>query len=175
MPAGRLRWALAVVAVVVAVVGVGGRGADHPPGVPADHPARRCPRPCVVPGSSPALPWPALGQGAVSVPALGYASQSGPETPVPIASLTKMTNAVVILRDHPVAPGANGPMITITPDDVSQYDVDLDNDESNIPIQAGEVLSERQMLEALLTQSANDIAYSLAVWDAGPSRPSWPR
>ena len=86
---------------------------------------------------------------------------------MPIASLTKMANAVVILRDHPVAPGADGPMITITADDVSQYHVDLANDESNIPILAGEMLSERQMLEALLTQSANDIAYSLAVWDAG--------
>ncbi len=29
------------------------------------------------------------------------------------------------------------------------------------------MLTERQMLEAMLTQSANDIAYSLAVWDAG--------
>ena len=29
------------------------------------------------------------------------------------------------------------------------------------------MLTERQMLEALLTQSANDMAYSLALWDAG--------
>ena len=34
-------------------------------------------------------------------------------------------------------------------------------------IEVGEQLTERQMLEAMLTQSANDIAYSLAVWDAG--------
>jgi D-alanyl-D-alanine carboxypeptidase (penicillin-binding protein 5/6) len=120
-----------------------------------------------VPGAAPALPWPVVGQGAVSVPALGFAEQSGPEASVPIASLTKMANAVVILRDHPVAPGADGPMITITAADVGQYHFDLANDESNIPIQVGETLSERQMLEALLTQSANDVAYSLAVWDAG--------
>jgi D-alanyl-D-alanine carboxypeptidase (penicillin-binding protein 5/6) len=120
-----------------------------------------------IPGSAPDLPWPTLGQGAVYIPDLGYASQSGPEAPVPIASLTKMANAVVILRDHPVALGASGPSITITSGDVSQYDYDLANDESNIPITVGEVLTERQMLEALLTQSANDIAYSLAVWDAG--------
>jgi hypothetical protein len=155
-----------VVAVVVAVVGsVAAVRITRPASPPTIRSV--VPSSLVVPGSSPALPWPSLGQGAVSVPALGYASQSGPETPVPIASLTKMANAVVILRDHPVAPGADGPLITITPDDVSQYHVDLANDESNIPILAGEVLSERQMLEALLTQSANDIAYSLAVWDAG--------
>jgi D-alanyl-D-alanine carboxypeptidase (penicillin-binding protein 5/6) len=101
------------------------------------------------------------------VPSIGYAAESGGETPVPVASLTKMTTALVILRDHPVAPDAAGPSITITPASAAQFDFDIDNDESLIPIQAGEVLTERQMLEALLTQSANDIAYSLAVWDAG--------
>ena len=132
----RLRWALAVVAVVAVVVGsVAAVRINRPLAPPTLHSA--LPSSVVVPGSSPALPWPVLGQGAVSVPALGYASQSGPEAPVPIASLTKMANAVVILRDHPLAPGASGPMITITPGDVSQYDFDLDNDESNIPIQAG--------------------------------------
>ena len=101
------------------------------------------------------------------MPALGYAAQSGPETPVPIASLTKMANA----RGHPprpsAGPGAHGPTITITQADAAEFDFDIDNDESNIPIQAGEMLTERQMLEALMNQSANDIAYSLAVWDAG--------
>ena len=61
-----------------------------------------------VPGPAPALPWPTVGQGAVLVPALGYAAHSGLQTPVPIASLTKMTTAVVILRDHPLAPGNRG-------------------------------------------------------------------
>lgn len=134
----------------------------HPPALISSLPSS-----LAVPGSAPTLPWPVVGQGAVSVPALGYAQQSGPESAVPIASLTKMANAVVILRDHPLAPGAEGPVITITEADALQYDFDLDNDESNIPIQVGETLTELQMLEALLNQSANDIAYSLAVWDAG--------
>ena len=34
-------------------------------------------------------------------------------------------------------------------------------------IEVGEQLTERQALEAMLTQSANDVAYTLAVWDAG--------
>jgi hypothetical protein len=86
---------------------------------------------------------------------------------VPIASLTKMANAVVILRDHPLAPGTEGPTITITQADAAEYDYEIDNDESNIPIQPGEKLTELQMLEALMNQSANDIAFSLAMWDAG--------
>ncbi len=120
-----------------------------------------------VPGSTPILPWPTVGQGAVAIPSLSYALQSGPEAPVPIASLTKMATAVVILRDHPIPAGGSGPSITLTADDVNQYDDDLEQDETNIPLLVGEQLTELQMLEALMNQSANDIAYSLAVWDAG--------
>ena len=121
----------------------------------------------VVPGSQPALPWPAKGQAAVVVPSIHYAAQSGPESPVPIASLTKMTTAVVILRDHPLPAGSDGPVITVTAADAAEYEAELHNDESSITIQTGETLTERQMLEAMMTQSANDIAFSLAVWDAG--------
>ena len=106
------------------------------------------------------------GQGAIAIPALGYAQQSGPEAPVPIASLTKMTNALEVLRDHPVPAGATGPSITITPDDVTEYD-SSSTTTSRPSRSSRRELTERQMLEALLTQSANDMAYSLAVWDAG--------
>ncbi len=123
--------------------------------------------PSVVPGAAPVAPWPAAGQGAVAIPDLGYAVQSGPEHPVPIASLTKMTTAVVVLRDHPVAPGSSGPTVTITPDEAAQFGVNLANDETNIPLLAGETLTELQLLEALLVLSADDAAYTLAVWDAG--------
>jgi len=121
----------------------------------------------IVPGAQPTLPWPAKGQAAVVVPSIRYAAQSGPESPVPIASLTKITTAVVILQDHPLPAGSDGPVITVTAADAAEYQSELHNDESSIAIQAGETLTERQMLEAMMTQSANDIAFSLAVWDAG--------
>ncbi len=120
-----------------------------------------------VPGTVPSPPWPATGQAAVAIPSLDYADQSTLEGPVPIASLTKMATAVVILRDHPMAADASGPSITVTADEASQFDVDLENDETNIPLQAGETLTEQQLLEALMVGSANDAAYTLAVWDAG--------
>jgi D-alanyl-D-alanine carboxypeptidase (penicillin-binding protein 5/6) len=121
----------------------------------------------VVPGASPALPWPAKGQGAVVVPSLGFAAQSGPESPVPIASLTKMTTAVVVLRDHPLPAGSDGPAVPVTSVDVAEYESELKADESSVTIQVGETISERQMLEGLLLASANDLAFSLAMWDAG--------
>jgi D-alanyl-D-alanine carboxypeptidase len=158
-----------VLGVAVLLVGAAAALAATRINQPLAHPATHAalPMEVAVHGTGPALPWPTRGQGAVAVPSLGYADQSGPEHPVPIASLTKMTNAVVILRDHPLPAGAAGPLIIITAADVAEYDNELHNDESTIPIRFGEVLSERQMLEAMLIVSANDIAYSLAVWDAG--------
>ncbi len=120
-----------------------------------------------VPGSAPAQPWPATGEAAVAIPSLGYARQSALEGPVPIASLVKMATAVVVLRDHPMAVDASGPAISITADEANQFAVDLQNDETNIPLQVGETLTEQQLIEALLIGSANDAAYTLAVWDAG--------
>jgi serine-type D-Ala-D-Ala carboxypeptidase (penicillin-binding protein 5/6) len=160
---------IVVVALALAAAGVeGARRIDGPLAAPTVTLVHR--GSLVVTGTDPTLPWPATGQGAVSLPSLGFTAESGPETPVPIASLTKLTTALVILRDHPIAPGASGPSITVSAADVAEYDFELDNDESNVPIQAGETLTERQMLEALLIRSANDIAYSLALWDAGSTQ-----
>ena len=155
---------LAVAAVVVlALVGVG--RAVRPLDQPAITTVSRTS--VLVPGVPPRLPWPSSGQAAVAIPSLGYAAQSGPETPAPVASLTKMATAVVVLRDHPIPPGSSGPLVPVDADDAAQFGVDLDNDETNIPLQAGEQITELQLLQALLVASANDAAYTLAGWDAG--------
>jgi D-alanyl-D-alanine carboxypeptidase (penicillin-binding protein 5/6) len=121
----------------------------------------------VVPGQAPTLPWPSTGYGAVAIPSLGYQAQSGPEVPVPVASLTKMMVAVVILQDHPLAEGDDGPSITITAQDVAEDNADVSTDQSTVPVTVGEVLTERQLLEGLLIRSANNMAFTLAGWDAG--------
>jgi D-alanyl-D-alanine carboxypeptidase (penicillin-binding protein 5/6) len=113
------------------------------------------------------LPWATIGQSAISVPSLGVGATSGAEDPVPIASLTKLMTAYVVLRDHPLAPGQSGPSITITPADVADYETDTAQDEANAAVTAGEVLTEQQMLEGMLVHSANDFADALANWDAG--------
>jgi serine-type D-Ala-D-Ala carboxypeptidase (penicillin-binding protein 5/6) len=113
------------------------------------------------------MPWPAMGQSAVAVPAIGIHLTSGPEEPVPIASLTKMMTAYVVLHDHPLGPGQDGPGITMTQTDVGYFDDDTVDDEANAQVAAGEVLTERQLLEGLLVHSANNYADSLARWDAG--------
>ncbi|MGH9100809.1 MAG: D-alanyl-D-alanine carboxypeptidase family protein [Acidimicrobiales bacterium] len=121
----------------------------------------------VATAGAPVLPWPTTGEAAVDVPAVGYRAQSGREEPVPVASLTKIMTAYVVLEDHPLAPGSMGPRVEVTAGDAHQFGVDATTDQSNVLLKAGETLTEHQLLEGLLVHSANDFAYSLAVWDAG--------
>ena len=163
----KLPWVLGAVALLLIGGGtwVAVTRIDTPLSRPVAQPATMAQ--VVVPGASPALPWPSKGQGAVAVPSIHYAAQFGPESSVSIASLTKLTTAVVVLRDHPIPAGAEGPLVPVTAGDVAEYEDELHKDQSTVAIQVGEQVTERQMLEALLTQSANDIAFSLAMWDAG--------
>jgi D-alanyl-D-alanine carboxypeptidase (penicillin-binding protein 5/6) len=120
-----------------------------------------------VPSSPVVLPWPAAGQSAIAVPSVGIDVTSGPEVPVPVASLTKMMTAYVILHDHPIGPAQNGPAVTMSQTDVNDFDNDTEEDEANAQVAVGEVLTERQLLEGLLVHSANNLADTLARWDAG--------
>ncbi|ACU54188.1 peptidase S11 D-alanyl-D-alanine carboxypeptidase 1 [Acidimicrobium ferrooxidans DSM 10331] len=108
-------------------------------------------------------------QSATVIPALGSGSlEASPhERPVPIASLAKLMTALIVVRRHPLGSTASGPTLTMTPADVILSDVDVAEDQSTVPITAGERLNERQLLEALLVRSANNIATILATWVAG--------
>ncbi len=75
--------------------------------------------------------------------------------------------AYVVLRDHPLRPGEDGPTITLTDADVADTDRRRRQRESVVSIAAGEQLTQLQALQALLLPSANNIAAVLARWDAG--------
>jgi len=120
-----------------------------------------------VPGVAAPIPWPAEGEGAVAVPALGLVLSPGAEHPVPIASLTKIMTAYVVLRDHPIAPEVQGPGVTIDPAEQNEEMEEAEANDTSVPVQAGEVLSERQLLDGLMVHSANNFADALATWDAG--------
>jgi D-alanyl-D-alanine carboxypeptidase (penicillin-binding protein 5/6) len=114
----------------------------------------------------PGTVWPAYGQAAV---AIGQSAvQAGPHGhPAAIASIAKVMTAYLVLRDHPLGPGEEGPPIALSGDDVDDTERRRGRDESVVPVAEGEVLSERQALLALLLPSANNIAAVLARWDAG--------
>ena len=112
------------------------------------------------------MAWPASGQAAVQI---GQSQiQVGPnQHAAPIASVAKVMTAYLVLRDHPLRAGEDGPTITLTDDDVADTDRRLRQRESVVSIAAGERLTERQALQALLLPSANNIAEVLARWAAG--------
>jgi D-alanyl-D-alanine carboxypeptidase (penicillin-binding protein 5/6) len=112
------------------------------------------------------LGWPQDRESAVAVSGLSGALSAGGDQPVPIASLTKMMTAYVILRDHPLAAGVTGPSITMSPADAAAYRTDRAASDSVVKVRAGEKLTEQQALEALLLPSADNIASILASWDA---------
>jgi serine-type D-Ala-D-Ala carboxypeptidase (penicillin-binding protein 5/6) len=110
--------------------------------------------------------WPTDGQAAVQI---GQSHvQAGPnQHAAPIASVAKVMTAYLVLRDHPLRLGQDGPKITPSEDDVADTDRRREQQESVVSIAAGEQLTERQALQALLLPSANNIAAVLARWDAG--------
>jgi D-alanyl-D-alanine carboxypeptidase (penicillin-binding protein 5/6) len=120
-----------------------------------------------VPGTPPSIPWTQTGQSAIAVPSAGLLETSGPEESVPIASLTKMMTAFLTLEQHPLTATAAGPKLTMTSVDQSGFEQDTVSDASSVEVQTGEVLTERQLLSALIVRSANNIADTLARWNAG--------
>ncbi|HZE03854.1 MAG TPA: hypothetical protein VE127_01445 [Solirubrobacteraceae bacterium] len=97
--------------------------------------------------------------------------QVGPnQHEAPIASVAKVMTAYLVLRDHPLRAGQDGPTITLTESDVADTERRRQRNESVVPVAAGEQLTELQALQALLLPSANNIAAVLARWDAGSLR-----
>lgn len=105
--------------------------------------------------------WPASGQAAIALDGRGQRA-SGPPVEVPIASVTKVMTAYVVLRHDPITASQAGFDLTFTPADVTAALADKASGQSYVPVAAGEVMTEREALEALLLPSANNIAHALA-------------
>jgi D-alanyl-D-alanine carboxypeptidase (penicillin-binding protein 5/6) len=106
--------------------------------------------------------WPLRGQGAL-VLGNGRPAASPHEQPVPIASLAKVMTAYLTLEHYPLNGVQHGFTITVSG---AQAQAETQG-QSVVAVQAGEQLSERQLLEALLVPSGNNIAEMLAARVAG--------
>jgi D-alanyl-D-alanine carboxypeptidase (penicillin-binding protein 5/6) len=113
------------------------------------------------------LPMPSAGSSIVSVEGLGTLATAGATTPRPIASVTKIMTAYVILKNHPLRTGESGPVITFTARDAERYLEMVNEDQSVLAVRAGMQLTQFQMLQGMLIPSANNFAETIAVWDAG--------
>jgi serine-type D-Ala-D-Ala carboxypeptidase (penicillin-binding protein 5/6) len=115
----------------------------------------------------PSTVWPAHGQAAFIQTGRSQIQVGPNQHPAAIASVAKVMTAYLVLHDHPLRPGEDGPTIMLSDADVADTDRRSRQEESVVSVAAGEQLTERQALQALLLPSANNIAAVLARWDAG--------
>ncbi|MFF5404171.1 D-alanyl-D-alanine carboxypeptidase [Streptomyces misionensis] len=113
------------------------------------------------------LPWPNEGQGWMDVDDLGTMGDFGKQTPVAIGSVAKTMTAYIILRDHPLKPGQEGPKIKVDPTAEKEGGYNKSGESTLNTVKAGDSLTEKQALSAVMIPSANNIARLLARWDAG--------
>jgi D-alanyl-D-alanine carboxypeptidase (penicillin-binding protein 5/6) len=110
--------------------------------------------------------WPPQGQAALVV-GDGRPAASPHEQPAPIASLAKVMTAYLTLEHYPLSGEQEGFTTTITAADAQAVAQDAAEGQSDVAVRAGEQLTERQLLEALLIPSGNNIARTLAALVAG--------
>jgi len=113
-----------------------------------------------------AVSWPADGTSAAYISGIGVVAGLGATRQVPVASVAKLMTAYVILQDHPLSGGGSGPDITVQPSEAAAYPSQARDGDSLVAVAAGEAISERHALEALLLPSADNMAWILARWDA---------
>lgn len=116
---------------------------------------------------APELTFPAYG--ATGVVALGVpesVTYGGDPGPRPIASISKVVTALVVLDAHPLG-GGDGSAITFTDADAALRERYLAVDGKVAPLSAGATLTQRQVTEVMLVESANNYATALARWAFG--------
>ena len=119
-----------------------------------------------LPGSF-SVTFPEQGQSAVGTENLGVIASSTVKTPVPIASVAKIMTAYLVLKAYPLQPGQDGPSLTMDAQDVTEYQTALSKGYSVLPVEKGESLTERQLLQGLLLRSGDNIADRLGRWVSG--------
>jgi len=105
--------------------------------------------------------WPASGQGAYAL-GDGRPAVSPNQRPAPIASLAKVMTAYLLLKHYPLTTDEAGRPFAVDPADVADTAVRRAEGQSVVAVQAGERLTERDALAAILLPSANNIAVLVA-------------
>ncbi|MFL5859474.1 MAG: D-alanyl-D-alanine carboxypeptidase family protein [Solirubrobacteraceae bacterium] len=113
-----------------------------------------------------AVTWPHQGQAAL-VLGDGRPAASPHEQPAAIASLAKVMTAYLTLERYPLKGSQDGFTVTVSAAEAAAVARARAEGQSVVAVQAGERLAERQLLEALLIPSGNNIAQILAVQLAG--------
>lgn len=120
------------------------------------------------PAAPAALDWPtttASGVGAIGFD--GVLAATGSTDPLPIASITKIVTALVVLERYPLVGGTEGESVTFGPADVAIRQALRAQNGVVAPATTGMVLTQRSIMQVMLIESANNYAASLAAWAFG--------
>jgi len=118
--------------------------------------------------SAPVIDFPPYGASAIG--AVGYAgtlASAGDAAPLPIASISKVITALVVLDYKPLIGDDAGPPITFGPQDEQFYENQRLDGGSVESVYSGQVLTQRTVMTVMLLASANNYAQSLASWAFG--------
>ncbi|RFA09068.1 hypothetical protein B7R54_07395 [Subtercola boreus] len=123
-------------------------------------------------GAAAALQFPEVGAGAVGIAApdgsVRVLGQGGDTGTRPIASITKVITALVVLGEHPLADGADqGPTITLGQADLDVTEEVEAEDQFTEPMYSGQQVTLHDALAITLLTSANNYAESVARWAFG--------
>lgn len=99
--------------------------------------------------------WPVDGSAALGAEGLGTVAASG-EAAAPMASITKLVTAMMILEKAPLGVGEDGPSYSFTAEDSQLYWQYRYQNESALDVPIDGTLTERQLLEGILVGSANN-------------------
>lgn len=110
---------------------------------------------------------PPVGASAAVADEFGPLGASPTHDVVPMASMTKVITALMVLRAHPLTGDESGPTLTFGQADVDVIADVLAQNGNYSPVSVGETTTERDALFAMLLNSSNNIAGSLAIWAYG--------
>ena len=115
-----------------------------------------------------ALVMPGYGESAIAADGFGTLATDGPQDQVPIASITKVITALVVLDAHALADATDqGPTLTFTQRDIDILQQTQAEFGSFGSLPDTMQLSEKHSLTMMLMVSANNYAVSLATWAYG--------
>lgn len=109
-----------------------------------------------------AVTWPDDGSAAVGVDGVDAVAASGDE-PTPMASITKLITALVVLDAQPLEPGETGPEFTFSSEDRAIYWQYLARGESALAVPRDGAMTQYQLLQGMLIGSAGNYAEKLTV------------
>lgn len=111
--------------------------------------------------------WPTHAQASIGTTEDGILASKPGQIPQPTASTAKLITVLTVLKEKPLTPGDEGPLLTIDQQDMALYNSYFAAGGSLVAVQLGEQLSQYQMLQGILIRSGNNLADSLAIWAFG--------